>query len=135
MKKASQLIAANLAAAISIWCSPAIAGEWVRLETSRNGTTVYLDKASIERKGQERYFWLFASSPTPLVIHQGKKAYNVGIYLSMDCESKRVYGPHFMRLMNRDNQPIADRSLQDGSDRLLPYKTKEKKAIANIICR
>lgn len=121
-------------ATINTLALPAAAEQWVRIETFRNGLVAYLDKGSIEQRGNDRLFWLYISSPRPLATYRSRVVYNLGMQLSMNCRSKKLYAPHFVRLMDENNQPLAQREASASLKRRLATSPKDIATFSKLVC-
>lgn len=84
MKQLAGLIAAVGVAFATI---PATAAEWVLVDKTPDGSTAYIDRASIRRAGQYTWFWLSLMAPKDF---KGPNIGAVSLYISADCNSRQA---------------------------------------------
>jgi hypothetical protein len=100
------------------------AEQWVRIKTDKFNNAWYVDKNSIAIKGKDRLFWLYVVNPKPDLI-DGQSVTSFGAYLAVNCQSQKVR-PQYMRLMDKNNQPVREIDLSSAQGRkLLPNKINE----------
>lgn len=136
MKSFSQHLGAIAIAVVSVSTAslPAVAEQWVRVQTDKSGTVAYFDKSSVKRVGNDRDFWLYISSPRPFLSYKNQAIYNMGMQLSMNCSAKKVYQPHFIRYMGQDNQLIAEIEIPESLKKSVLVNPQGVKIMAKLVC-
>lgn len=72
------------AVGVAFAAMPATAADWVLLEKTPDGSTAYLDRASIRRAGQYTWFQLSVMAPKDF---KGPNIGAMSLYISADCKS------------------------------------------------
>ena len=73
-----------IAVGVALTALPAVASEWVLLDKTPDGSTAYIDRASIRRVGQYTWFWLSLMAPKDF---KGPNVSALSLYISADCNS------------------------------------------------
>ncbi|MGB3205471.1 MAG: surface-adhesin E family protein [Crinalium sp.] len=116
--------------------SSAIAAKpkWVRVSTNENNDVFYVDKSSIKRNGEFRYFWgkVVFAKPYKLVTNN-KLAYSHISYKSIDCLTQ-VYRIRSVTALDRKGKVIGRQIDGEQGDINIALSDTSFSKVADFVC-
>ncbi|MCL6436251.1 MAG: hypothetical protein K6T90_18995 [Leptolyngbyaceae cyanobacterium HOT.MB2.61] len=105
---------------------------WVAVLTDPNDKTWYVDNGSIQGRGRFRYFWSYTTGGTPY-RENGKLAYSMAFYLSVDCQQKR-FRLRYARSLDENSNTIKEYNFGDRLPLGSPRSGSGEEASMNYVC-
>ena len=116
----------------SMFTSPAVAAEWVRVKTDAQNNAYYVDVSAIERSGNLRSFWSNVIHGQPSSV-EGKLVYSTTYYIIADCENQ-IYIVQFERLLDENGQTLQDYAYGDSDNVGTPRPGSPEEASLKFVC-
>ncbi|WP_421659267.1 surface-adhesin E family protein [Leptothermofonsia sp. ETS-13] len=105
---------------------------WVAVFTDRSDKTWYVDNGSIQGHGRFRYFWSYTTGGTPY-RENGKLAYSMAFYLSVDCQQKR-FRLRYAKSLDENSNTIKEYNFGDSLPLGSPRSDSGEEASMNYVC-
>lgn len=108
---------------------------WVRVITDQANNVYFIDRGTIEGRGNYRFFWVYVELGAPIPINQSGQLLNGGaVYMSVDCRQK-VYRTRYVQLIDQNSKVIDESDVTDQSavGKFLP-SDKTGMSIVNYAC-